>query len=416
MQIQDFNADAAYQQALAERVRAICAAASVELSLHQIVVQASGAYPSDVCAVLEALGISYQQGKSDSFEKRVLMAESTLPSYCNWTELATLFADPHPADYDWRFEQRTIHALASRLLVEEANGDGAGVALLGTKTVFPLLWPAVKRVTLFNKSQAILHDLRKVGYASDALVECDLRRPVSPELYRGYAVALADPPWYLDYYQAFMMRAAEMLHLGGLLYLSVLPKLTRPSAETDQAEILHYGTALGFALVRKEPGVLAYETPPFERNALQEKGISGKNWRRGDLWVWRKISEQQTVLTSTTTIEEPEWKEFRIGQQRIKIKQFSSEASEFSYEPSDIKNGSTLTQVSRRSSVRERIVVWSSDNKAFFVARPAVLERCLKEWPRYGSISGIASFLQVQDDITQCEQQSILALLGELIQ
>jgi len=88
----------------------------------------------------------------------------------------------------------------------------------------------------------VLHRLRQVRDSAE-LVQHDLMQPVPPRLGTFHAV-IADPPWYTEHYKAFLVRAADILHDGGLLLLSVLPWLTRPSAIDDRRDILKYARIL----------------------------------------------------------------------------------------------------------------------------------------------------------------------------
>ena len=76
-----------------------------------------------------------------------------------------------------------------------------------------------------------------------------------------------------------------MLLPGKSLLISVLPHLTRPSADDDRAAIADFSSARGFDLLYKDPGRLEYVSPPFELEALKSEGLDLPTWRSGDLCI-----------------------------------------------------------------------------------------------------------------------------------
>ena len=409
MNIQSFNTDGEYKKCLKEAVIAASGnhntSGSSENSLHQIIVQSAGAYPVDVLATLNSLGISYRE---DQLVYRVDML-SAGPS--TFIASPSIFADPHPADYDWRFDGDTVLQLADKLTIAAQGGK---IALFGTKTIFPPLYKQGAAVTLFNKSKSILDDLRSAGYTT-GLVECDLALPLA--MHSGsYSVVLADPPWYIDYYRAFLRRAAELLKVGGTLYLSVLPELTRPGAKAERMVLLEEAAAVGMVLINQVAGSLSYETPGFEQQALFAHGLHCHNWRRGDLWAFCKKREGNSDLTEPVAIDEPRWVEYRIGRKRIKVEPSDSvDMAPFTYRAAD-PTGAILTQVSRRSPFRKNIDVWSSDNHAYTVTGIGVLHTCFRLLEADHSMPQIMSILASQGLKHPKEQTDLIALLAELTQ
>jgi hypothetical protein len=409
MELQIFNVKSEYRAALKEVVmQAVSprdAMKCCEQFLFQIIEQSKGAYPVDVVSTLNALGICYRE---DDKAYRINAANADRIT-CAVQD--SLFADPHPADYDWRFNKQSIWMLTKKLL---STAQGGRIALLGTKTLFAPLYDQGAEVTLFNKSNSILNDLRAAGYLN-GLVECDLSLPLAAGN-GSYQVVLADPPWYVDYYGAFLRRAADLLCVGGTVYLSVLPVLTRPGAEEDRVAILEMATALGLQLVQQDAGGLSYETPGFEHQALLACGLYCGDWRRGDLWIFRKQYEGGVNLTDGLIIGEPNWIEYRIGSKRIKLRLADVlEAARFTYNAVDPK-GAVMTHVSRRSPFRNKIDVWSSDNHAYTVTRISVLQECLGQLEADRSFSEVVAALVAHQNLDQEERRDLIALLTEFVQ
>ncbi len=406
MHIQLFNAEKAYIKQLEQCLRAIhreAGQSKASCSLYQFIAGAQGTYPVDVVATLEKLGLPYCQDQWAHYKGTDV--EMSAPTQ----ELPSIFADPHPADYDWRFAPASIPLLTTMIT---GAAKGAAIALLGTKTLFPPLYDSGATVTLFNKSASLLGDLRRAGY-QQGLAEYDLCQPLA----NGndeYRVAFADPPWYLDYYQAFLHRASELLEVGGFLYLSVLPSLTRPSAVADRTDILQMATQLGSGLVEQKNAALAYETPAFEHQALLARNLCCGNWRAGDLWVFQKNKQRLAGASIVTPIGEQQWREYRIGIKRIKVKsKLNQEEKRFAYQPAD-PSGNVFTQVSRRSPFRSQIDVWSSDNQAYTVSRLSVLECYLDKLERNGSLTLTTELLNKNREVNEAERTELIALLQEL--
>jgi len=408
MTIQSFNAQETYTASLAERLHSIANSAPRDtgLLLYYFLTKSKGAYPVDVVATLERLGIPFLE---DEQAHRITKLTAAIKRP-KTGRVSSIFADPHPADYDWRFASDSIAVLADRLFTA---AKAKPIALLGTKTLFPYLYDKGAKTTLFNKSAALLGDLRQAGYGT-GLVECNLCHPLT-EGENAYQVAFADPPWYLDYYQAFLQRASELLMPNGTLYLSVLPVLTRPDASVDRAQILHLAATLGLELIAEEDAALFYETPLFEQQALSAQGLYCNNWRSGDLWVFQKARQPLTETTVAGRIVEPEWREYRIGSRRIKVNtQPSNEGKVFSYRSAD-PEGSVFTQVSRRSPFRNLIDVWSSDNQAYTVTRSSVLDYYLNELEANDSLEHVSELIRKNHSVSQVERVELIALLQELV-
>lgn len=409
MEVQVFNAKSEYMVALKEVVtRATGPRAGTgrsEQSLYQIIEQSQGAYPVDVVSTLHALGLRYQE------DDNAYCLDAANAKRITRIGQSSLFADPHPADYDWRFSAQSVQALTNKLL---STAQGGRIALLGTKTVFPPLYDQGAEVTLFNKSRSILNDLRAAGYQK-GLVECNLSLPLVVGS-GSYRVVLADPPWYVDYYCAFLRRAADLLRVGGTVYLSVLPALTRPGAVEDRATILEVATALGLQLIQQDAGYLSYETPGFEHQALLACGLCCGDWRRGDLWVFGKQYERVTNLTDNAIIDEPDWVEYRIGSKRIKLRLAGGlEAARFTYNAVD-PMGAVMTHVSRRSPFRNKIDAWSSDNHAYTVTRISVLQECLGQLAANRGFPEVVATLGTHQRLDQQERRDLIALLKEFAQ
>lgn len=391
---------------------------------NQVVEAAAGAYPTDVLSVLQSLVASGEVNECEGvysdaklavemhYEGNEDTADAGLPNPKEGAggEFQTRhYSDPHPADYDWRYSSSALAELFARLAPLLERGER--VALLGAVTLFPVLAAHSKDVVLFDRSTSALTDLRAMGFEK-GLIRHDLFDPI-PGLSERYAAVVGDPPWYPDFHRAFVLRASELLREDGLLLLSVLPWLTRPSAVIDRFDILQFAARAGFDLAELEPGILRYQSPKFERAALSSKGIHCGEWRTGDLYVFRRVGEAEPGLFVTRPPDEPEWDEYRLGARKVKLRRRTESKSGFAVWPAS-DNGAVLEEVSRRSGVRTRIDLWTSDNRAYAIRGRGILHQALRSLEAGGFPTAIVAGLPA-DLLSREEASTLVQLLRELL-
>ena len=396
-----------YQELLTKHIRHLVGDSSTPLSLYDIIRSSAGASPVDVVQILDQQGISYFTNqwatKLPPEYDLSLLAVNAAPS---------LFAASHPADYDWRFTQQTVDILAS--FIREYRSEFASkVALFGVHTLYDTLSKLSIDVALFNKSRSLLEDLRKIGYEY-GLIEFDLFHSATG-FASQFGIVVADPPWYIEHYEAFIARSGEVLGVGGYLLISVIPELTRPSAYQDREEIMLIAQQCGFELLKQYNNLLEYETPVFEQVAFATHGLLCTNWRAGDLWILQKNRQVPISCVVSSLDPEPAWCEFRIGNRKIKVKQLigQSEAAHFDYEPAD-PSGRYFTNTSRRSPLRNRIDVWTSDNLAYSVTQTSVLMQCLTLIEQHDSIDTVALHLHNSPSVLEDDRVRVLQFLSEI--
>jgi hypothetical protein len=389
-----------------------------------IVKRAGGAYPSDVLSVLRQLtdqqkvvsrGGSYSLPSSAGPGVRCFEGERTperavveMKESAQTLELAEYLGEPHPADYDWRYSSSSLAQLSRRVLpVVQASEK---VALLGCPTLFPLLAGLDGRVMLLDRSASAVEGLKAMGFR-ERVFKHDLFEPLG-EIEKDYALVIADPPWYPPFHKAFIVRANELLCDGGLLLLSILPWLTRPGAIDDRAEILEFGARAGFDVASFEEGILGYQSPGFERASLAIQGIDCGEWRSGDLCTLRKINQAGTLATPRPS-DEPQWEEFRLGRRKVMVRR-RKENGVRGFRAEFVDGSAVLKSVSRRSPVRAKIDIWTSDNIAYMVSGLNLVREALSRLEAGDTPEKVAVQLQKSHGLSPGESRELLDLLLNL--
>jgi SAM-dependent methyltransferase len=344
-------------------------------SLGSVVSGSEGAYPTEVLETLRKLQEAGSVTKTEENvwlnvgcgnEQNELQIERDFPQPSREVPLP----EPHPLDFDWRFDLRTLDFL--NRLVEEMNPKSVGI--LGAPTLFRYLTDQGKEAHLFDKNAQVIEFLKGVGYKR--ITECDLFGHTQEA---EFECVVADPPWYLPHYGAFLAAARRLLIPGGKLLISVLPRLTRPSAEVDRHEIAAMAFRNGFDLVRSEPGTLHYASPPFEAEALKTDGLDLPAWRAGDLCTYVRSTREVPPALDLSANEDASWRTYHLGLMSVKVKWVGDfQTGIFRFEKVTGAASMRLGSVSRRSPVRFGINLWTSRNLALQVTRPDLVCQCLE--------------------------------------
>lgn len=381
-------------------------------SLNFLITMAQGAYPTDVLARLRTL---QQAGRTREITKDVwATVDSTAFPYDDpiaqsgsESQDHLEFPEPHPVDFDWRFTKRALRLLAGTINTNPPKT----IAVLGAPTLFKYLREQKKCVHLYDRNEQVVSFLKKAGHGE--VTHCDLFR------YSGqkkFDCVIADPPWYLDHYRAFIETGRQMLRPGNNFFLSVLPLLTRPSAESDRTAIVKFASERGFDLVDRNPGVLEYLSPAFEVEALKAEGLDVDAWRSGDLYTFALSTREVDHYKPEPQYEEL-WRTFTLGRTVIKVKWDGTHGSnDFDFENASETKDMRLRSVSRRSPPRSKINLWTSRNIALRVTRPDVACAALQLLSEGHDSAHASIALAHVEHLTPVEADRLQTLLGILIE
>lgn len=346
-------------------------------TLQEIADVCGGLYPGELRSLIEELifhkkVLLSSQGYSLAHQEKT--GDSMMPSHEPRSYYAEL-PEPHPHDYDWRFDTATAQHLANTAIQESSSGGT--ILLLGIPSVFIELVYSNKasHTILLDWSSELIDYLSHFHLPSSFdLVKHDL---LSGQLWHGNSpvgVVVCDPPWYIEHYAAFLAQAASASRLGARIIVSLLPPDTRPGAIADRWEIFKIAHKLGLDILSIDSGAIRYKTPAFEQASLYSTSIDiKKNWRVGDLVTfgkmghpsWETIAE---VLTSATSIglDPQEWAEIILDRYKVKLR---GPFNDYSEKPEllSIEKDDTLPTVSRRYKGRESIDLWLWNNRVFAV-------------------------------------------------
>lgn len=393
----------AYRRELLRHVRKVASRLSPRPApLLQYVRKSLGAYPSDVKQALDAQSIAYDPEPTNAHAGTELAPMRT--------EVDNLLADEHPNDYDWRFSDETVQRLVQKLARYRFKENG--VALFGVKTLLTKLIQRGIPAHLFERSASLVNDLKKAGFTSH-VTQHDLLHPLN---HSGapFNLVIADPPWYMDHYEAYLNRSVELLGNGGELWLSVLPPLTRPSARQDRRDIQALAVERGFVLRKKSIGWLGYKTPHFESKALTVSRMNLGTWRLGELWIFQTEKPCFSSVGESLPSPTATWLEFRILNKKVHVREeLEVTGLPFDYWPTSAA-GKVFPSVSRRTSIREQITVWTSDNVAFSLSSSDKLVPFLRWLESSLSLAQTLGLIRASPALSEPEKTKMIALLHDL--
>jgi len=198
----------------------------------------------------------------------------------------------------------------------------------------------------------------------------------------------------------------------GKLLLSVLPRLTRPSAPRDRINVVEMASQVGFDLIEVRPGALHYESPPFEVEALNAEKLALDDWRSGDIFCFSLRSHPLPQSDAQKPGEDETWLAFQLGTTIIKIKDEQRQESEpFDYGPVSPSGSFRLRSVSRRSPVRSKINLWSSRNLALTVSKPVALVEALEKLRTGHPLKSTLATTAYEYQLSNCEVDKLREVL-----
>lgn len=394
----DANDSAGFDSWVAEKITELVQLGETDFG--SLVRRLPGIYPSDALSTLERLRAdTVLNGHPQSLilsSRRERVVE-------RWQSVALGLLHPHPLDFEWRFRSEAVAVLADRC--NRMTGPSGHIALVATPTVAMTKEAIFERrnVTYLGVDAALLTRSTWPTHIRTAR-HVDLLEHHSRG--RKYDAVIMDPPWYDEHLQRFLWFAASRTLQNGVLLLAMPAIGTRPGVVGEHALHMQWCARLGFDLEQVERGILAYETPLFERNALKAAGILNipSDWRHGDLWTLRKI--RSNCAKWPGNLSRTSWSEHRFGQVRFRVDRGNGAQVGGSPALVPLVPGDILPTVSRRDKRREHARVWTTGNRIFGCAAAEEFARILEDWQT-------GSHTATTDDLIK---QQVIAQVSEIIE
>ena len=289
------------------------------------------------------------------------------------TDLELHLPPPHLHDCDWRFTKSTIEYVCVKILEDVFETDH--ILLLGAPTILVglLQYDPIPNIHLIDSNISVIDFFKKTLNTPKISVHC-LNLLINNWKFNEYIEKVfLDPPWYPEYYAAFLIQASLVTDIGSTVDL-VLPAInTRHTANYERWKILDISRQLGFSIKSLKSGVVKYETPEFEKSSIKFHNIDGINdWRVADLITFKKYENVDTKIIdrirkdNVKKYDREEWFEIIINNYKIKLK---GPFNDYNVIPKliSIEKNDILPSVSRRYANRKNIDLWLSDNRVFKV-------------------------------------------------
>jgi len=283
----------------------------------------------------------------------------TCLAHIRTVQLIRELVEPHPLDFDWRYDQPTVAHLSSLL-----RGRGPILAL-GAPSVARALEMEGEPVQLIDRQPYQLVTNHWV-----AEIDVQLRLPIARS-----NVAIADPPWYPGDFLDWAIVASRSVGVGHTAYISIWPDSTRPSAGTERRSL--FDAVRSWAHVVEHEAVLHYEMPRFERGAIALGGRSqlSTSPRVGSLLELRVL---RTPPPIRHRIQREAWIRFVFDSYQLAIRLGNPASGDSEISPHPYAKGWKWPYVSARAPEVGQIGLWSSRGEVATVRNPLPLVKTLQ--------------------------------------
>ena len=347
-----------YKKKLKDRISNILRSES-NISFEDLCKKSLGAFPFIIHSLLNK---EQKQRFSNYLRPTILENKQLLPS-------------ENPANYDWRFTEKT-----NINLFEKIKGKNYRIALFGTPSLYLELFKNNENVHLFDINSILTRYLPQ----KKNIHIVDLSTHVFNES-NEFDCVLMDPPWYSNYYEKWISQANLITKRDGLIYTSLFQELLRPEAKKQRLNIISNLTSIGNIEIHKN--FLNYKTPQFEKEVFDYYNIPiYNNWRVADLIKVRnevKLTKMETLSNMKDT-----WMRFEINEISISLK--NENRSNKIHIKSPYKNGdSLLKSISLRNEIKNEVNLITSQNKGYIVSGTKKLASVLREIEKGLSLEAI---------------------------
>jgi len=323
------------------------------ISFSDLLRKTNGAFPTDLFSSLSKL--DKQKIDFSNHEQK------TASSFYEKCEIFNKMPPPHLANYDWRYSRKTAQKIINQI---EKNKS---ICCLGTPTIaIELILNGYSNVTLLDINEPIVKIIEKEFL--DTKIKCQTYNAlfeIPDSLQSHFDIVIIDPPWYLDYYELFILRSLQLIkEKDSFVILPVFPILSHKSACYDVIGLYSFLLQTGAKSI-KSCGFVEYEMPEFEKLVIMGKKapMPDSNWRCAEL-IQIEFSNKLRVLKK---ISVPVINDFISWDRKYNEKDKNYYvANTFPLFP--LKNKyvfyrEQMLSISRKSIMHKKIVVWDSKNR-----------------------------------------------------
>jgi hypothetical protein len=266
--------------------------------------------------------------------------------------------EPHPLDYDWRFDQQTVERLAA--------------VLVGHRRVVSIGAPSVAR-----RLEALGQDVVLIDRQPHRWVQRQISAEPGPEgvAIDGARLAIVDPPWYPEDVLRWAAYAGQLVGVGNRLLVSIWPVATRPGEHDEFKSVLE--SLSNWATVSEAPTHLHYEKPTFECKATKaaHNAPLSSSPRKGRLL---DLSVRVLPQIPPWTRRRQRWVRFVLNEYQLALRLDATSSINEQLVPHPNARGWIWPYVSNRAPGRSEIDLWSSHNEVAIVGNPHRLATSLR--------------------------------------
>lgn len=188
----------------------------------------------------------------------------------------------NPLNFQWWYTLSSQEKFIGKILKTKPK---AKCLCIGTPTIAAALTSNNIEVCLLDIDKDIVELFKKSFPSESDSRTYDVFSPLCDENLKKYDITIIDPPWYKEYFEAFLTRAIQCTIDGGIIYCSIPQELTRPNILDERRDYISSLTEFGHEVLCIEKSELDYIIPDFEHASFKENSleVSSHPWRHSDL-------------------------------------------------------------------------------------------------------------------------------------
>ena len=379
----------------------------------EILPNCEGAHPEIVSEVLQEISLSTENHELSRHRFRTLVSEffHKLPA-------------PNPELSQWWFNIDTVEVICTKISQSCVATERNAICLGAPSIAYGLSLKGFD-VLVLDSDEDLLQSVKNLSLAENKLsvkfYDARNKNILSVVGDRRFNNGFTDPPWYPSSFADFISEISLTLENHSNVFCSILPRLTRVSAEDDRTNLIAAMSNAGYKINSVERGILRYIVPKFEKEAYEGfEGFGGIGWRSGDL-----------IQTQIDDINNLDLNPFDILRTKLniqsKFKTYSREpnkfrvfcCSNFSAKEESVNDDqpliTDLESFSKAVGAKSKKFgiphIWSSDNTGLIVLNESIFElsvKILEHWKEGKTFKETLDELNIRE-----EAQEIIDILND---